>query len=72
MLFYKEFKFVMNLTSVRKDCRNEPQIILLCDLTVFSHFLTMPNLQRSLSSLITCPGLTINSCHHHIDNNFLT
>ena len=35
----------------------------------FSHFLTIASLQRSLSRLNACSGLTINSCRSNVDDH---
>ena len=56
------FKLLMNLTCVRKNRWNKSQLLLGCNLSVFSHFLIEPNLKRSLHRLVAGPRLTIHTC----------
>ena len=45
----------MNLTCMRENRWNKSQIILICDLSMFSHFLIVTNLERPLNRLAAGP-----------------
>ena len=62
----------VDLPCMRKDSRNKLKSILLSNVTIFSHFLVITDLQMTIRKVFCWFGLTIESCHRNIQNYLST